>query len=175
MMKIIIGSARSDEHKKYSGGARGDQRQTTVPDCSGEVSLQNFYIHSKGWVILRPKDKNIAKVMAALMHIACNNKNVGYSQSDRNAIMTCGVHTDKPTNCDCSSLVRDIVHEASSKNIPDFNTASEVNTLLATGLFTKLTYYRDKTELYEGDILVTKTKGHTAIVVFGMSRTKDVA
>lgn len=172
-MKVIIGSARSDENKKYSNGVRGDQRQSSVPDYKGEVSLQDFYVHSKGWVILRAKDKNVAKVMAALMHIACNNRNIGYSQSDRNSIMNCGVHTDRPANCDCSSLVRDIVTESTSRDIPDFNTSSEASVLLRTGMFVKRTFYRDKTKLYEGDILVTKTKGHTAIVVFGESRLED--
>lgn len=172
-MNIVIGSARSDEKKKYTGGVRGDQRQTSMPDYKGEVSLQDFYVHSKGWVILRPKDKNVAKVMSALMHTACNNKNIGYSQSDRNAILKVGVHTQKPTNCDCSSLVREIILEATHKNIPSFNTASEAEVLLSTGLFNRYSYYQGMTILYEGDVLVTKTKGHTAIVVFGNSRTRN--
>lgn len=172
-MNVVIGSARSDERKKYSGGAKGDQRQTSVPDYKGEVSLQDFYVHSKGWVVLRPKDKNVAKVMSALMHTACNNKNIGYSQSDRNAITKVGVHTDKPTNCDCSSLVRQIISEATNRRIPDFNTSSEIQVLVATGLFNRYSYYEGLTNLFEGDVLVTKTKGHTVIVVFGKSRTKD--
>lgn len=169
-MQVIIGSARSDENKKYSGGVRGDQRQSNIPDYSGEVSLQKFYVHSKGWVILRAKDKNVAKVMAALMHNACNNPFIGYSQSDRDSIILTGVSSRTPTNCDCSSLVREIVKEATLKDPGNFNTATEVNRLLETNMFDKLTYYSDKTELYEGDILVTKTKGHTAIVVFGKTR-----
>lgn len=169
-MKAIIGSARSDENKKYSGGKKGDQRQTSVPDYKGEVSLQDFYVHSKGWVILRAKDKNVAKVMAALMHNACNNSYIGYSQSDRDSILLTGVNTKTPTNCDCSSLVREIVKEATGKDPGNFNTTTEVNRLLKTGMFDALPYYINKTELYEGDILVTKTKGHTVIVVFGKTR-----
>lgn len=169
-MNVIIGSARSDEKKKYSGGVRGDQRQSSIPDYSGEVSLQSFYVHSKGWVILRAKDPNVAKVMAALMHTACNNSHIGYSQSDRLDILNHGVNTYANTNCDCSSLVREIVKEATLHDPGNFNTATEVNRLLETNMFDKLTYYRSKTKLYEGDILVTKTKGHTAIVVFGEKR-----
>ena len=59
-MKVVIGSARSDERGQYSGGKRGDQRQTKAPDYTGEVSLQNFYLHRKGWRILRPKYAHVA-------------------------------------------------------------------------------------------------------------------
>lgn len=168
-MSVIIGSARSDENKRYSGGKRGDQRQTSVADYSGEVSLQKFYVHKKGWIILRPKDPNIAKVMAALMHTACNNPHIGYSQSDRDDILRHGVSTYANTNCDCSSLVREIVKEASLNDPGNFNTATEVNALMRTGLF-DTAKYTVATPLYEGDILVTKSKGHTAIVVFGKVR-----
>ena len=40
---------------------------------------------------------------------------------------------------------------------------SEKAALLASGLFDSYFYY-DGTTLYEGDVLVTKTKGHTAVV-----------
>lgn len=169
-MKIVIGSARSDENKKYSGGVRGDQRQTEIFDTKGEVSLQDFYVHSKGWMILRPKDKNVAKVMAALMSVACANKNIGYSQSDRYDILNKGIHTQTPTNCDCSSLVRAVIKEATKHDPGDFNTATEANRLQKTGMFECLPFYSNKTKLYEGDVLVTRTKGHTAIVVFGYGR-----
>jgi len=169
-MAVIIGSARSDENKKYSGGKKGDQRQTSTPDYIGEVSLQNFYIHSKGWVIVRPRDKNVAKVMAALMHTACNNKYIGYSQSNRYSILEHGVNSVTPVNCDCSSLVREVIKEATLKDPGDFNTSNEVEKLLETKMFDAIPYYNFITKLYEGDVLVTKTKGHTAIVVFGNTR-----
>lgn len=169
-MSVIIGSARSDENKRYSGGVRGDQRQSSVIDYSGEVSLQSFYVHSKGWVILRPKDANVAKVMAALMHTACNNYHIGYSQSDRYDILFHGINSPVNTNCDCSSLVREVIKEATLHDPGDFNTGNEANRLLDTNMFDKITYYKNKTKLYEGDVLVTKTKGHTAIVVFGEKR-----
>ena len=60
-MGIIIGSARADENYKYSGGRRGDQRQKSSYDTSGEVSLQSFYVHKKGWYILRPKKQSNTK------------------------------------------------------------------------------------------------------------------
>ena len=43
----------------------------------------------------------------------------------------------------------------------------------ATGLFTKIAYVnQSKTPVYNGDILVTKTKGHTVIVVSGNPRPR---
>ena len=134
-MTILIGSARSDEHGKYSGGQRGDQRQTSSPDYAGEVSVQAFYMHSKGWYILRPKEASVAVGIAAAMQAACNNKNIGYSQSDRYAILKVGTGTKTPTNADCSSLVRQCVKEASGKDPGDFTTGTEVAALGATGLF----------------------------------------
>ena len=63
-MGITIGSARHDEKNGYTGGAKGDGLQTSVPDHKGEVSMQNFYVHKKGWNVLRPKDPDNAKRMA---------------------------------------------------------------------------------------------------------------
>ena len=170
-MKIIIGNAVHDENGKSTGGKRGDQLQKTTDDYSGEVKLQNFYMNKKGWYVLRPKKVRLAKTMALLMKAACNNKNIGYSQNDRDDITRKGIDTKEPTNCDCSSLVGEVVREASGKNIPDFYTGNEVDVLENTGLFEPPISYRDGTTLYDGDIIVTKTKGHTAIVVEGMSRT----
>nr|MCR5747446.1 hypothetical protein [Lachnospiraceae bacterium] len=99
----------------------------------------------------------------------CNNINIGYSQSDRYDIRVKGVNTLTPTNCDCSALVRAIIKEATGADPGDFHTGNESAVLMKTGLFNKLTYY-EGSELYEGDVLVTKTKGHTVIVVFGKSR-----
>jgi hypothetical protein len=168
-MNIIIGSARCDENRKYSGGKKGDQTQTAVDDYKGEVSMQKFYVHTKGWIILRPKTADVAIRLAQSMKNACNNNNIGYNQSDRYSLLYESTSTDKKVNCDCSSLVRQCIKEATNKDTGDFNTASEVNKILATGLFDRIDYVNG-VELYDGDILVTKIKGHTAIVVSGKSR-----
>lgn len=169
-MPVIIGSARSDENKKYSGGKKGDQRQTSSNDFSGEVSMQDFYVHKKGWYVLRPKDKLIADMIACKMKDACNNKNIGYSQSDRISIIANGINTLQPTNCDCSSLVRECIKEASGKDVGDFTTSNEANILERSGLFNTRVTYKQGMNLYSGDVLVTKEKGHTAIVVQGVKR-----
>lgn len=163
-MRVIIGSARSDENKKYSNGKKGDQRQKSSPDYVGEIGLQDFYLSSKGWNIVRAKDPDIAEKIGDLMMLACNNVNLGYSQSDRYGVIKAGVRTTTPVNCDCSSLVREIVKEATGKDPGDFNTSNEVMVLLNTSFFTSSEFVNESS-LKKGDILVTKSKGHTAIVV----------
>lgn len=170
-MSIVIGSARSDENKKYVGGKKGDQKQTSSNDCSGEVSMQPFYVHKKGWYVLRPKDKLVADMIACKMKDACNNKNIGYSQSDRLGIIANGIKTLQPTNCDCSSLVRECIKEATGKDVGNFTTGNEANILERSGIFETRKVYKQGMKLYSGDVLVTKEKGHTAIVVYGDKRT----
>ena len=104
-MGYKIGSARIDERGRSSGGAAGDQKQKVTPDYKGEVSMQDFYLHSKGWYILRPKDAAIAQAMAQAMIRACNNPNIGYDQNQRLGIIKYGTLAKVKTECDCSSLV----------------------------------------------------------------------
>lgn len=166
-----IGSARIDERGKASGGKAGDQKQTTSPDYKGEVSMQNFYVSSKGWYILRAKNPDIAANIALAMTIACNNPNIGYNQARRLDIIKAGTHATQPTSCDCSSLVRQCVREAGVE-VGNFTTANEASVLMATGHFDKIAYTKNTT-LYLGDILVTKTKGHTVIVTSGTTRSQN--
>lgn len=173
-MAVIIGSARIDERGRLSGGQAGDQKQkSSTNDTIGEVSMQNFYVHSKGWYILRPKDANIAKKIALNMKTACNNKNIGYDQMNRLGVMTYGVNSKVKTETDCSTLVRDCVKEASGKDPGNFSTLNEADMLEKSGLFEKRIAYKSGTILYTGDVLVTKTKGHTVIVIEGAKRTKN--
>lgn len=162
----VIGSARVDEAGKYSGGKRGDQKQTAAPDYKGEVSRQQFYVHKKGWTVLRPIDPVHARAIAQAMAMACDNPNIGYSQSDRYSILSAGTCTAQPANCDCSSLVRQCVKEGTGRDPGDFTTANEATRLVATGLFTRLDYAPGMA-LQAGDLIVTRTKGHTCIVIEG--------
>lgn len=171
MATVIIGSARHDENNKYNGGAVGDQLQTSsTNDTKGEVSMQNFYVHSKGWYILRAKSATHANGIATAMKRACNNVNIGYDQGNRLGIIKYGTATTTKTECDCSALIRQCVIEATGKDAGNFTTANEVTKLMATGLFDKYTY-TSGTTLYTGDILVTKSQGHTVAVVSGVSRS----
>lgn len=168
-MTLIVGSAKQDERRKYSGGQAGDQ-------TSKEVSTQNYYKHSKGWYVLRAKDINIANKIATAMQQACDNNNIGYDQGNRGGVITqikkygaLNKITVK-TECDCSSLVRACVYQASGKDVGNFTTLNEASVLEASGLFESKKEVTSSTTLYNGDILVTKTKGHTVIVVSGRAR-----
>ena len=171
-MATIIGSARIDERGKTSGGKAGDQKQKTSPDYKGEVAMQNFYVSSKGWYILRAKNPSVASSIALSMTIACNNPNIGYNQARRLDIIKAGTHATQPTSCDCSSLVRQCVRE-SGIEVGNFTTANEAAVLVATGQFEKLTY-KSGMALFLGDILVTCVKGHTVVVTSGATRAESV-
>lgn len=166
-MKVRLGSARCDERGKYCGGKAGDQ-------TGKEVSEQNFYVHSKGWYILRPKLDAHATKIAERMRTACNNPFIGYDQGNRLAITKVGIETKTHTECDCSSLVRQCIREACGVDPGNFTTANEKGMLLATGLFEDVGGYRVGVVLCTGDVLVTKSKGHTVIVTEGSERTKPV-
>lgn len=175
-MRIVIGSARIDENGKNSGGKVGDNKQTSsTNDTAGEVSLQWMYTHSKGWCVIRPIDITVANNLAYAMKIACDNKHIGYDQSNRLGIITHGVDTATDTECDCSSLVRACIKTATGKDVGNFTTGNEKTCLSKSGLFEKpFAYVNQKsTPIYNGDILVTKTKGHTAIVVSGSPRISN--
>lgn len=162
-MNIVIGSARIDENGKIQGGAKGDQ-------TGKEVATQAFYVHSKGWFVLRPKSADIAKNIAKGMLIACNNEKIGYNQNERLGVIKLGINTNEPTNCDCGTLIRACIIYASGKDPGNFTTFNECDVLEKTGLFEKHFAYDSNTLLYEGDVLVTKTKGHTVAVVEGNKR-----
>ena len=164
-MAIIIGSARINEHGRTPGGKPGDQ--TTY-----EVSTQEFYIHTKGWDILRAKSDEVANKLATAMNSACANQHIGYCQTHRGGAFnlldkygSLGAIAEN-TETDCSMLVRACVKQATGVLVSDFTTGNEAAVLTASGLF-ELKVYTNGTPLYNGDILVTRTKGHTAIVVSG--------
>lgn len=173
MSKIIIGSARLGENGRTTGGSVGDQKQKTTPDYAGEVSLQNFYHHKKGWYVLRPKSDIIATGIAAAMMTACNNANIGYDQNNRLDIIKKGVRTTSKAECDCSSLVRACILDATGKDVGNFTTSTECTILTASGIFEPKKAYKNGMELFTGDVLVTKSKGHTVVVVTGKPRGGD--
>ncbi|WP_418465396.1 peptidoglycan-binding protein [Faecousia sp.] len=171
-MTVYIGSARIDERGKASGGKAGDQ-------TGKEVSTQAWYRHAKGWVVLRPKDGAKAKKIAEAMQAACDNDNIGYDQYQNqtlwNQVKDKGYDPAKatePCETDCARLVR-VCCAYAGIMADDFYTATEADTLMRTGEFVKLTstkYTTREDYLGAGDILVTKTKGHTAVV---LSNGKD--
>ena len=163
-MAVKIGSARSS----YGDTSPGDQNN------GKEVSTQDYYVSSKGWVLLRCKDKAKRKLIAEAMRKACDNNNIGYSQESRstlyNNVKSSGFDPSKTTkkvNTDCSALVRVCCNYAGI-TVGDFVTTNEASVLVKTGEFEKLTdskYTKSSDYLMKGDILVTKTKGHTVVVL----------
>lgn len=166
-MAVIIGSARIDENGNAHGGKAGDQ-------TGKEVSTQNWYRHPKGWILLRPKDSTQAEKIASCMLAACKNNNIGYDQYQRLSLydaakevnFDCAKVTNK-VETDCSALVR-VCCAFAGIHTANFRTSNEVSVLMKTGMFDKYTesaYTAKSDKLKRGDILVTKTKGHTVVVV----------
>lgn len=164
MANVKIGSARSS----FGNTSPGDQ------NGGKEVSTQNWYLHSKGWVVLRAKDSTVRERLAVAMERACKNNDIGYSQPTRNTLYNDvkargfdPAKTTKKVNTDCSALVRVCLAYAGIM-VDDFITSTQVTRIMATNQFDKLAdskYTRQQDYLLRGDILVTKTKGHTAIVL----------
>lgn len=170
-MGLIVGSARIDENGNLKGGKAGDQ-------TGREVCTQSYYMHKKGWYALRPKSVTHANALALAMKQACDNNKIGYDQNERNGVINqlkkYGSLSKIATNteCDCSSLVRACIIQATGKDVGNMTTANLATTLEKSGLFDAKKNVTGEGMLYNGDILVTKTKGHTVIVVSGRARSE---
>ncbi len=171
-MSVLIGSARINEKGGINGGSAGDQ-------TGGEVSTQAWYLHSKGWVVIRAKDPVVLEKIARNMQAICDNDNIGYCQDHRSTLTVAakpyGYDASKVTKkveVDCSEGVRNCVLYAGI-NVGSFSTSSEVSALRNTGAFDILEedkYCKSSEYLLRGDILVTKTKGHTVVVLSNGSK-----
>lgn len=169
-MAVIIGSARQDENGKAYGGQAGNQ-------SGREISTQKWYLHSKGWRVLRAKDSGVGQRLAIAMRAACDNKNIGYNQWRRNTLYDAAAiwgfdiaRVNTPVETDCSALVRTcIAYAAGITTLPSsLRTGNMCSLILATGQFEELSgkEYTTKSDyLKAGDILCTKTSGHTVIVL----------
>ena len=171
-MAVKIGHASGSENGTIRGKA-GDQ-------TGKEVSTRNWYKHSKGWVTLECTVSGMAEYIAEAMELACANPDIGYNQYENGTlwenVKPYGWNPSKTTkkvNTDCARLVRVCVQYAANKmglrvNIPDFYTASLASVLMSTGLFKKHTDSKFNTQdmyLKRGMIQVTKTKGHTWVIL----------
>lgn len=172
-MSIIFGSARVDEKGGYSGGVAGDQ-------TGKEVSTQPYYMHKHGWYCLRPKTVAVATRIAKAMKNACNNANIGYDQNQRLGVITnikkygTTKAIKEKTESDCSSLVRACCIEAGF-DPGNFTTYNEASILEKTGEFEKRFDVTSESQLCKGDVLVSKKKGHTVVVVDGPARKKTTS
>ena len=171
-MAVLIGSARSS----YGNTSPGDQ------NGGREVSTEKYYVHSKGWYVLRAKDPEKREKIAVAMERACANNDIGYDQSTRltlfNNVKDFGfdpARTTKKVNTDCSALVRVCVHYAGIE-VENFITSNEVSKLMATGEFDKFSddeHCKSSDHLLRGDILDTRTKGHTVVVLSNGAKASE--
>lgn len=167
MASVRIGSARINEKGTINGGAAGDQ-------TGSEVSTQNWYLHSKCWIVLRAKDATAREKIAHNMENICANDNIGYCQDHRATLTSAAkpfgydaFKVSAKVETDCSEAVRNCLLYAGI-NVNSFSTANEAAVIMDTGKFEKLTddkYCKSSDYLLRGDILVTKTKGHTVVVL----------
>lgn len=171
-MSVKIGSARIDENGKARGGKAGDQ-------TGREVSTQGWYRHNKGWRVFRAKSAEAAEKIAQDMQWACDNPHIGYDQGQRLTLYDVskplGFNCRKvDVNCetDCSALVR-VCCAYAGISLPNFRTPTEPAALLDSGAFVELkgSRYTDTDKyLRRGDILVTRTQGHTVVVLSNGSK-----
>lgn len=179
-MAVKLGHASISENGTIRGKA-GDQ-------TGKEVCTRNWYKHSKGWKVVRCIDPTMREYIAEAMEKAAKNDLIGYDQIENdtlwNQIDDKGFDPSKVTEAtetDCARLVRVCVQYACEKvgkniTIPDFYTATLASKLKSTGLFTVLTASKYTTQddyLVRGDILVTQTKGHTAVVLSNGSKASS--
>lgn len=161
-MAVKFSHARIDENGNISGGRAGD-------NTTHEIETTDGYVHAKGWRVLRPSNPNEAKVIADTAVAIAKNDAFGYNQEDREsgilAVRQAGYNVSlvtKKCNLDCSSLVR-LSCIVAGINVGDFYTGNEASVLLATKHFTEVPF-TTLSALKRGDVLVTKTKGHTVVV-----------
>jgi len=165
---VLIGSARINEYGTLEGGKAGDQN-------GKEVAIEPWYLHSKGWYVIRAKDRSVAKLIAKDMKAICENDNIGYSfwyncYGLYNASKQYGYDASKvKVKCDtnCAKAVWVCVLYA-GVYVENFNTGDAVEKFLASGKFNVLKdaeHCNKEDELLTGDILVTRTKGHIVVVV----------
>ena len=174
MMAVKVGSARIDENGKTHGGKAGDQN-------GKEVSTQAWYRHKKGWRVLRCKSADKAEKIARAMQAACDNANIGYDQYQRDTLYNLAKTVDfdpgrvkTPCETDCSALVRVCLAYAGI-TVKNFRTPNEASILLRSGEFIELkeSRYTDQSGyLRRGDILVTRTQGHTVVVLSNGSKAE---
>lgn len=167
---VYFGSARIDENGNASGGKAGDQ-------TGKEVSTQEYYMHPKRWITVRAKEPQAREYIAQDMEFACANNNIGYDQNQNQTLyqvakplgFNCSL-VGTPCETDCARLVRVCVLYAGIQ-VSDFYTGNEVDALLATDAF-EVVDVPMPDGLMRGDILVTKTKGHTVVVLTNGANVK---
>lgn len=173
-MTVKISNSGHDENYRYKYGKAGDQTAT-------EWHIIDNY--DRPWYcVIRPKDKQVADILATLAIEAAQNDKIGYDQNQRTTFwLQLRKSGYRPKNikdtceADCSAGVMSllkavgyILNIQKLKDLPITSTHYMRSILSATGIFTVYTskeYTSAKSEyLKKGDILL-KDDAHTATVV----------
>ena len=174
----MIGHASLGSNGKTTGDKAGDQGR--------EVTTTSYY--KKSWnYVLRPKDKNIAELIAIQCEKGCANQHIGYNQQKRNSLRTqaklVGMQLDRiatDCDCDCSSFMS-VCCECAGIPIPYTNnnaptTSSMRTAFMNTGYFDLLTdkkYLDSDSYLRRGDILVAV--GQHTVMVLSNGKFADIS
>ena len=165
---VYIGGASINEYGTGEGGKPGDQN-------GEECYIQPWYLHRKGWTVIRAKSQQMREKIAQDMRYLCENDNIGYSYWEHcyslyNEVKRFGFNCSKvttPCETNCAKAVW-ICALYAGAHVGDFSTADEVQKFRETGEFeiiTDPTVCNSSDKLLEGDILVTNSKGHTVVVM----------
>lgn len=166
MATVYVYGASIDENGGAKGGKAGNQ-------TGRELRKQKWYKHTKGWRVFRAKNPGVAARIAQDAKWAVGNMAIGYDQGQRLTLYEAAkplgfnCHLIKtPCETDCSALVR-VCCAYAGVMLPNFRTTTEPNVLLNSGAFEELVgaKYTDSPDyLKAGDILCTRTQGHTVVV-----------
>ena len=167
-MSVLIGSARINELGQKEGGKAGDQNKK-------EVCAEKWYKHAKRWYVIRAKSPQMRLKIAQNMWAACDNDYIGYSYWEHCYTLYNEAAKFKwdcskisiPCETNCAKIVLVCAKFAGSK-VKDFSTADELEKFRATGefeIFTDEKRCGRDDFLLAGDILVTRTQGHTVVVL----------
>lgn len=172
-MAVQVGSARINENGELEGGKLGDQ-------TGKEVMIENWYLHAKGWYVIRAIDASARAKIAQNMRYICENDNIGYSywnnaygltnEAKKYKYDASKVKVKVDTNCAKSARLCILY---AGIEVDDFSTADELEACERTGKFIILKddkYTKTSDYLLEGDILVTRTKAHTVVVMSNGSK-----
>lgn len=167
-IKIKCGWASIDERGKAKGGRAGDQ-------TGKELKIGQWYYFGQT-VVIRWKSREQAKAYAAVIKSFCDNRHIGYDQSERttlyNELKRLKWRSSDITHnveCDCSDLVVCGVNvTVGSALLPSYlYTGNLSDGLMRTDLFKKYTgakYTKEPDYLMIGDILI-KPNGHVITVL----------
>ena len=166
-MSVIIGSARCNEFGGISGGKPGDQ-------TGHECERQEWYNHELGWIVARAKSAEAREKIAKNMEAICDNPYIGYDQPRDQTLYRIARNygfdasrVETPCDTDCARAIRVCVLYAGI-DVADFYTATEVQALRQTGqfdFFDDAKHTASSDYLLRGDILITRSKGHTVVVL----------